>query len=62
METQSFAPVQDQSNIVPEPINWENIEQLPPVTDTTQQSPILCTEGMDIFCSYETFTRNDKDE
>ena len=39
MDYQPLTPVQDQSNSVPEPINWGSISQLSPVTDTVQKSP-----------------------
>lgn len=62
MDYQPLTPVQDQSNSVPEPIDWGSISQLPPVTDTVQKSPTLCTESMDPSRSFETFTKHSKDE
>jgi len=62
MDDQSLMPIQDLSNSVPGPIDLGSVSQLPPVTDTVQKSPTLCIEFMDTSRSFETFTKNSKDE
>ena len=62
MDDQSLMPIQDISNSVPGPIDLGSVSQLPPVTDTVQKSPTLCTESMDPSRSFETFTKHSKDE
>lgn len=62
MSNPQNTPIQNQANSIPEPIDWSSVTQLPPVTDTTQQTPTLCTEGMGITRSFETFNKHNNDE